>query len=330
MKWTAYQDAYLAWLSLHGSESHAIKAHEKLVVFTRYLKLLRDDTGKPVVELEQLNNSLYTQFLARRKQDPGKKPDTKISVATLNGDIRYLNAAFSMALAPTNEIPERLGLAAPGWSAPHMRLLKEPKRRPHALHPSALDRLFASCTFATRPLLGDPCTWWQTFFIVAYTTGLRCKALLSIPRPSADDLTDAVIRVPAECDKSFEERAFHLHPIAAGMIERIPVDPSGRLFAWPNCRRHFYRTLHKFQTRAGTPVGDHGLPHDLRRTKATVMIQGGASLPVVQRELGHADVAVTARHYVGQVTEEQREAVKRLPMPSLARKTNRQLELFSN
>lgn len=331
MKWTQYRDAYLAWLSLHGSETHAYKATEILKVFTRYLGDIRDAHDRPIDQLEQIDNSVYTKYLARRKQDRGKQVGSKLSVATINGDIRYLNTAFSMALAPTNQEPDRLGLAAPDWRAPHMPLLKEPKRRPRSLHENALQRLFAACTFATRPGLGDPCVWWQTLFLVAYTTGVRCKALLMMPRPTDEDLADSVIRVPAECDKSLEERVFFCHPTVAGMIDRIPVDPGGRLFAWPHCRRYFYTQLHRFQDAAGTPRGEHGLPHDLRRTKATMLIRQGHSLPVVQREMGHADAAVTSKHYVGVLTNEQREAVKSLPMPSIAKKpTRRQLELFSS
>ncbi len=40
-------------------------------------------------------------------------------------------------------------------------------------------------------------------------------------------------------------------------------------------------------------------PHDLRHTAASLMISGGASVKVVQRQLGHASAAMTLDIYAG-------------------------------
>jgi len=329
--WTAYRELYLARVALQGSESHHRKATEVLHLFTRYVVDRPEPNSKLVRSLEDIDNSVYTRYLARRKKDPGKAKGTLLSVATLNGDIRYLNAAFAIALRPTNEFPDRLGVADPGWDAPHMRLLKEPKTRPRSLTESHLGRLFSACQQAARPSIPGvtPEVWWQTLFLVAYTTGLRCRALLAMPRPSEDDLDSETIRLPAEFDKSQEERAFHCHPQVAEMVRQIPSSPCGRLFAWPHCRRYFYTVLYQFQTAAGIPDIEQVSPHDIRRTKATMLIRMGHSLPVVQRELGHATPSTTARFYVGEVTDAQRAAVKALPMPRFQSGPERQLNLFN-
>lgn len=331
MKWTAYRDTYLSYLTLHGSVTHARKAREVLTIFTRYLRDIRDDRGQPIVELEQLTNSVYTQYLARRKQDGGKKRGTLISPATINGDIRYLNTAFSMALAPTNREPNRLGLAAAGWDPPHSKMLKEPHPRPRVLNEKGLERLLSACSHATLPRIEGckPSVWWQALWLVAYTTGLRCKALLTMPRPTPEDIEASTIRLPWTADKSGQERVFHLHDVVAELIGRIPHSPDGRLFAWPHCREWFYAQVHRMQSKHGIPRVEHATPHDMRRTKATNLIIAGQSLAIVQREMGHADPAVTARHYVGLLTNERRDAVKALPMPSLVKPAERrQLELF--
>lgn len=313
MLWSTYKDAYLDRLSLHGGRHHE-KGLEILGRFTRY--------ADPVY-LEDIKQQTYLGYVARRKKDLSRRDKTKaISVSTLNGDIRYLNTAFAYAQAPTNENPDYLGMVDdPDWRAPCLKLLREPKRRPHTLSVLVLDNVFEACHHAITPVISgfSAPEWWQTFFLVAYVTGVRCGALLALPRPSIEDLAAQILRVPADVDKSDEERAFHLTTLAVERIRRLPLNADGTLFAWPHCRRYFYTVLHKFQLAAGIPRGDHGLPHDMRRTKATRLIQGGAPLPLVQREMGHSSPAVTAKCYVGEIQQEQRAAVDALPVPTLKR-----------
>ena len=59
-----------------------------------------------------------------------------------------------------------------------------------------------------------------------------------------------------------------------------------------------------------------GLPdirfHDLRRSYATWLLQGGAGLKEVQDLLGHSNISMTSR-YLGSSVEHLRGAVKKLP-----------------
>lgn len=312
MLWHAYKDAYLEWLSLHGGERNVAKARDILGRFTRYVDPL---------QLEEIDNSAYTKYLVRRKQDAGRRG--AISAATLNGDIRYLNAAFVAALPPDDEHPDRLGLVdSKDWRPPRMRLLREFRRAPRCLSQHAMQRVFDACLFATTPVVPGttPVEWWIAFFLVCYITGARCKALLELARPSEEDLAHGVLRVEAEEDKSGGERTFYLIPEAIEMIRRLPMSADGRLFAWPYCRRYFYTVLHRFQTRAGIPVTDHGLPHDLRRTKGTELVKAGCSLALVQRELGHSTPSVTEKFYIGQISDAQRQAISSLPLPAPVRR----------
>jgi integrase len=71
-----------------------------------------------------------------------------------------------------------------------------------------------------------------------------------------------------------------------------PMERVVPAFRAPNyTRRHFAHVLRE----AG--LGEH-TPKDLRDTFASQLLTAGVPLPYVSRQLGHADVAVTARHYV--------------------------------
>lgn len=330
MLWHAYKDAYLVWLSLHGGDLNVAKARDTLGRFTRYVDPLT---------LEQIDNPTYSRYLVRRRQDRGRC-GAALSVATINGDIRYLNAAFSAALPPDDEVPDRLGLIeSDSWRPPRMKLMREPRKRPKCLTQDLLGQVFDACQHAQTPALSGISApeWWFAFFLVCYLTGVRCKALLDLPRPTEEELQHGVLRVPAEKDKADGERCFFLTPEAVTTIRRIPASADGRLFAWPHCRRYFYTVLHRFQTRAGIPPTNHGLPHDLRRTKGTELVKLGCSLPLVQRELGHSNPAVTERFYIGQISEAQREAIAALPLPEPVRRrcarsldASRQLAMFGD
>jgi len=60
-------------------------------------------------------------------------------------------------------------------------------------------------------------------------------------------------------------------------------------------------------------VGDRALK-DLRDTSASQLLTCGVQLGYVSQQLGHADVAITARHYARWVgSEEYRDPMRRLP-----------------
>jgi integrase len=272
--------------------------------------------------LEGITNRNYIAYLTRRKAENGRT-GAPLSPATLNGDIRYLNAAFAAALAPDAYHRDRLGLVEdPTWQPPRMRLQREMRRRPTCVTQDAFGRALDACKFATIPAHPDcPAShWWQTFFLLSYITGIRSGAMLEIPRPSEEDLALRILRVPAEDDKSDGERAFFLTDEAIWAVRRLPISRDGKLFSWTKCRRYFYTILHRFQSRAGIPPNDHALPHALRRTKGTELVKLGCPLPLVQRELGHSSPQVTARYYIGEISEQQRTAVAALPVPETMRR----------
>lgn len=71
------------------------------------------------------------------------------------------------------------------------------------------------------------------------------------------------------------------------------------------------RTLKKLAQAAGLKV--NVTPHTMRRTYATHLLKGGASLRHIQLLLGHADLATTAVYLKLDTTELRREVLLRHP-----------------
>lgn len=311
------KDLHLQSVRTYGGDRHVEKAMDVLGRFMRYMD---------PIHFRDCTEFLVQEFLIRRKKDKGRKGEF-LSPASLNCDVRYLNAFFKWA-AERHENGE-LDLGVPdNWKQPKMKRFKETKRKPRSLTIEDLERLFQACDQAHLPKIPGiaPPDWWRAFWAVAYCTGLRCKALLEVRMPTPELMAEHVLPCPAESDKSSTERTSILTPVAVALIEKLNIEPGELLFAWPCQRPWFYRTVHRFQDKAGIPRDAHALPHDLRRTKATMMIKSGAPLPIVQRQLGHASPEMTARCYVGQVSEEEREFVNRMPQPASARKKDPQRE----
>lgn len=308
MLWIAYKDAFLRRTSLHGGSRHLEKAREVLGRFTRYC----DPTY-----FGDVTQAVYEGYIVRRKSDVSRKTNAPVSIATLNGEIRYLNTCFEYA--------RQLKLADLGvsedWRPPRIKRLRQPKRRPRTIAPDVMDRVFDSCKFAKQPQIPGctPGQWWQTLFLVNYVTCMRCEALLGIPRPTDEQLAHNELLVPAEVDKSGTERLFWIPDEVVAAIRRMPAKPGERLFNWPFGRRYFYTIADKFQKAAGLTKSEKALTHDFRRSGCTQMLRGGANVVTVQRQMGHSDPKILADSYAGDITDQQIEAVRTLPLPKVAR-----------
>jgi integrase len=81
----------------------------------------------------------------------------------------------------------------------------------------------------------------------------------------------------------------------AGRLTELPeyvfTEPDGR----PLDRRTFERAFARILRKAG--LSPHYSPKSLRHTYASLMISEGANMLYVSRQLGHASVAITEKHY---------------------------------
>lgn len=110
--------------------------------------------------------------------------------------------------------------------------------------------------------------------------------------------------------KGGREHTVWLTPFVIGVLERC--DTSRRfVFDRTNARKHWQAALKKLKL-------ENFRWHDLRHCHATWLRQSGASVEVVQRSLGHRDLATTMR-YAHVADAELQEALHKLPQLSTSK-----------
>lgn len=276
-----------------------------------------------------VNSDLLDRYFAKRKKQRGRKRNAegkrkRLSASTLNGDTRYLKGILTFA---TRRYPKsKLGIDD-DWLFPIFKRFKEKRRIKKPMEIDRIERFLVACDEARSPHQ-ETCTpgdFWRALFLVGYSTGVRCRGLLMMLRPTDEQLETGLIFIPPEADKSSSERLRVLIPPAIEAIRRLNVQPGQKMFPLPYGIRHFYRVLHKLQEKAGIPCGDHVLPHDMRRTYATQLFKLGTAAPAVQNLMGHEDLKTTMG-YVGDLSNEEMAAVRKLPQPKLSKQKSPQRE----
>ena len=79
----------------------------------------------------------------------------------------------------------------------------------------------------------------------------------------------------------------------ATALPRYAAAHAGRLF--PVCRQHLHRLFVQYATEAGLPVPSRHV-HVLKHARARHGLQGGVSLPDIQRYLGHKSLSSTGAY----------------------------------
>jgi len=137
-----------------------------------------------------------------------------------------------------------------------------------------------------------------------YGCGLRVAELAALEWEDVQ-LEERWIRVRGKGDK---ERMVPMGRIARDALLELPLPPSGErggpLFPGEEGGKLSVRTVHRIVTRAARIVGLAGVtPHVLRHSFATHMLEGGASLRVLQELLGHESLVTTQKYL--RITAEQ-------------------------
>lgn len=104
-------------------------------------------------------------------------------------------------------------------------------------------------------------------------------------------------RIPAGNTKSGKGRSVPLNEIAMEVLGELTTeDKYKHLFINPSTKEPFVHIRHtwiRLRKKAGLP---HLRFHDLRHSTASLLIQSGASLYLVQQILGHASPVMTQRY----------------------------------
>jgi integrase len=259
----------------------------------------KEKTGDP--PLAKISSETMARFKAALRVDD-RSPET------CNKILRHVNAVISKCgpAGPRNR--EALGIIDRiPWTKP----FRCERNLPRLVELETVAAIIRGCVGARFPKIDcRPSAWWRALILLAVTSGFRRGALLSLTWPHID-VGRRIVRLPACFDKKGREREKPLHDQIVKLLLEIR-GPQEKVFAWPHCRKVWYKTWHAIQD-AGD-VMEHIRFHDLKRV-AGVMFSATGSPWVVQHMLDHASIE-TSRHYINPM-EACREAVDKLPLQKI-------------
>jgi integrase len=255
--------------------------HEALAALDNFERIMRPERMRAVTA------GTVAEFVVRRRADRGIKPDSLVSAATVNKDLRYLRAAFKKA-HKWKYLPE----------LPDFDFLREPQRLPTYTPPEHFAKLYEACEQARRPTGTPypPTDWWRALLMTAYMTGWRIGSLLALRRRDLDlDGGFAVSR--AEDNKGKRDQKVALHPVVIEHLRKL-AGFDEQVFPWPHGRRRLFEEFGLIQEGAGVrPEGGkerYGF-HDLRRAFAT-MNADRLTADALQALMQHKDYQTTQRY----------------------------------
>jgi integrase/recombinase XerC len=167
-----------------------------------------------------------------------------------------------------------------------------PERLPRALSREAMERLIDEAWKI------PPCQRNGTILEVLYGCGLRVAELVSL-RWEDVDLEERWLKVLGKGDK---ERLVPFGRYAREALCRWrELCPPGSVFVFPGAGKDnesiTVRTVHRLVVQAALNAGLDGVtPHSVRHSFATHMLEGGASLNVLQDLLGHESLLTTQKY----------------------------------
>jgi integrase len=237
--------------------------------------------------MQVLTSSTILAFVAKRRTERGLKPNSVITPATINKELRQLRAAFKKAC--------KLGYLS---KEPEFEFLKQPQKLPTYVGPEDFAKIYAACDKARWPERQPftPTDWWRGLLMMAYMTGWRIGSLLAL-RWEDVDLQEGTAITRAQDNKGKRDQLVPLHPVVVEHLRKL-VSLDSFVFPWSHGRRHIFEEFGKIQKAAGIrPMGSksqYGF-HDLRRAFAT-MNADRLTPDALQALMQHKDYQTTQRY----------------------------------
>ncbi len=236
--------------------------------------------GPPPLTPDAIDPLVIRGYLAFLKKKGARKSTVARKLAVLRSFFRYLVREGRVGLNPAKQV-----------STP-----KQEKPLPRFLTVDQAGALMTTPVGSRWLVLRDRAIL-ETF----YSTGIRVSELVGLD-PGDIDFDSGMVKV---FGKGRKER---IVPIGEKAIEALRAylvaRPGAARFGWTegvfcNARggrltpRSIDRIVKKYMLRIDQP---NGVPHSLRHTFATHLLEGGADLRSVQEMLGHASLSTTQRY----------------------------------
>lgn len=244
------------------------------------------------------------EFVAKRQLQPGRKPESTVSLYTVKKELACIRAALNVA--HTWEYLAKV---------PTMPKLKVPEYLPRPLTVEHFQQIYEACGEAEMPA-GLPCSpgeWWRALLFFAATSGWRISEILALTREEID-LDTGKVTTLASKNKGGRDDVDYLPEATLEHLRAIQQAKFPEVFPWPHDRRTFDVVFHRIQKAAEIELPciiqrkhectdachRYGM-HDIRRMYATENHEA-LSLSTLQRKMRHRSAATTLR-YIDQASK---------------------------
>lgn len=181
-----------------------------------------------------------------------------------------------------------------------LKLPPEPKKKIRVISAAEMESIQAIAADKTDPMYNIAC-----IAVVLYYTGMRINELLTLKRENV--FLDEGYMIGGEKTDAGRDRAIPILPPIRKIIGNWVLDSLDRETVVPLSKsggpRKTTATELEFRNLMARLNIEGVVPHTLRKSAATKLIEGKAEPTAIQAILGHADFATTANYYTGHDVE---------------------------